>query len=151
MSLSHNISNVSAFDYPLHAEINYWRLVHTITAHYYTDFLHRLAVHGYTLPITDYFHTYFNRFTPASFVTDNWGYPVLRAGTHCRWLIFHHTDEGVKVYVGRYVAVVKDGLRLYGDSIHAMVFPLDVNGSVVGVSVTDEEADRFRIEGIVQI
>jgi hypothetical protein len=144
MSLSHNINNANSFAYPEHESLEYRHLVQSVVGHYYADYIYRLREAGYSVPTTDYYYTYFGEYTPASFITDNRGYPVLRPGYNKRWLVMHHINGAVKVYIGRYVVVTKDGMVLFGDGVHGVRFPLDENGSIVAVVLKVEELGRFR-------
>jgi hypothetical protein len=148
MSLSHNIHNVSGYQYPSNPHINYRLLVESTVSHHYGEFVDRLRESGYSIPINDYYHTYLGQYTPASFVTDSRGYPVLRPGYNKRWLVFHHSEGAVHLYVGHYVVSGKDVLLLYGDGISGVSFPRDARGSLVTVAIDCEQLEKFHHAGV---
>lgn len=148
MSLSHNIEDVSNYQYPRHSSISYRHLVETLLSHNYADYVHRLREVGYRIPVADYYHTYFGEYTPASFVTDHRGNPVFRPGYNKRWLILHHSDGVVKVFVSRYVVARRDGLRLFGDGVYGHELQNDENAFTAAVAINGDQLERFHQEDV---
>jgi hypothetical protein len=149
MSFSHNIHRHSQFTYPVNDQVDLSLVVQSVVNYYYGDFLYRLRDAGYSIPILDYYHTYFGEYTPASFVTDSRGNPVIRPGPDQRWLVFQHIDGVVKMYIGRYVVAQEGGLRLYGDGVLGVSFPLDASGSIVGVALNVSHIEKLTGAGVV--
>jgi hypothetical protein len=150
MSLSHNINDPSQYSYPISREpdLNYQLLVGSVVGHYYGAYLQRLERAGYSIPVNDYYHTYFGEFTPASIVTDSRGYPVLHPGYNKRWLVFHFSSGAVvRMYVARYLVQGKEGLRMYGDAVFGTPLPVGESGSAVAVLLDEAKVGVLRQDG----